>query len=134
MDENDSLFQHFICSLFFCSSVPLFICSTVLLTFTHKQARLKKYSNLFLALATGILCWIAWPVSPLTFLIFVAWIPLLWLEEKCTSRKKFFWLTYVAMFIWNVPTTWWIWNASAPGAVAAFFANSLIDVFALAWI
>lgn len=30
------------------------------------------------------------------------------------------------MFIWNVATTWWIWNASAPGALAAFFANSLI--------
>lgn len=30
------------------------------------------------------------------------------------------------MFIWNVATTWWIWNASAPGALAAFFANSFI--------
>ena len=30
------------------------------------------------------------------------------------------------MFIWNISTTWWIWNASAPGAVAAFLANSFI--------
>lgn len=30
------------------------------------------------------------------------------------------------MFVWNVATTWWIWNASAPGAIAAFFANSFI--------
>ncbi len=30
------------------------------------------------------------------------------------------------MFIWNVATTWWIWNASPPGAVGAFLANSLI--------
>ena len=30
------------------------------------------------------------------------------------------------MFTWNVATTWWIWNASEPGAVAAFLANSLI--------
>ena len=30
------------------------------------------------------------------------------------------------MFIWNVATTWWIWNASIPGAVAAFLANSFI--------
>ena len=42
------------------------------------------------------------------------------------SRKKFFGLTYISMFIWNVATTWWIWNASAPGALAAFFANSFI--------
>ncbi len=62
-------------------------------------------------------------------MIFVAWIPLLWLETKVESRKKFFWLTYIAMFIWNVSTTWWIWNASAPGAVAAFLANSLLMCF-----
>ena len=68
----------------------------------------------------------AWPVSSLTFLIFIAWIPLLWLESTVKSRKKFFGLTYIAMFIWNVATTWWIWNASAPGALSAFFANSLI--------
>lgn len=30
------------------------------------------------------------------------------------------------MFIWNVATTWWIWNASVPGALSAFFANSFI--------
>lgn len=36
------------------------------------------------------------------------------------------------MFIWNVSTTWWIWNASAPGAVAAFVANSFI--MCLPWI
>jgi apolipoprotein N-acyltransferase len=68
----------------------------------------------------------AWPVSPLTFLIFVAWVPLLWLESKIESRSKFFWLTYLTMFTWNVGTTWWIWNASAPGAASAFLANSFI--------
>ena len=57
-------------------------------------------------------------------LIFFAWIPLLWLEERVSSRKKFFGLTYITMFIWNVATTWWIWNASAPGTVSAFLANS----------
>ena len=30
------------------------------------------------------------------------------------------------MLVWNVATTWWIWNASAPGAVGAFLANSLL--------
>ncbi len=30
------------------------------------------------------------------------------------------------MFVWNVATTWWIWNASVPGAIAAFLANSFI--------
>jgi len=33
------------------------------------------------------------------------------------------------MLAWNVLTTWWIWNASAPGAVGAFLANSLLMCF-----
>lgn len=77
-------------------------------------------------MACGLLLFASWPVSPFTFLIFIAWVPLLWLESKVKSRKKFFGLTYIAMFIWNVASTWWIWNASAPGALAAFFANSFI--------
>jgi apolipoprotein N-acyltransferase len=90
---------------------------------------LKRFTNLYIAIGSGLLLYAAWPVSPLTFLIFVAWIPLLWLETKVESRKKFFWITYIAMFIWNVATTWWIWNASAPGAIAAFLANSLLMCF-----
>lgn len=85
-----------------------------------------RFSNLLLALASGLLLFAAWPVSPLTFLIFVAWVPLLWLESRMVSRKKFFGLLYITMFIWNVSTTWWIWNASIPGSLSAFFANSLI--------
>lgn len=33
------------------------------------------------------------------------------------------------MFVWNVSTTWWIWNASPPGAIGAFLANSLLMCF-----
>ncbi len=65
----------------------------------------------------------------MNFLLFVAWIPLLWLEATVSSRRKFFGYTYITMFVWNVLTTWWIWNASAPGAVAAFLANSLLMCF-----
>ena len=77
-------------------------------------------------MATGILLWAAWPTSALTLLIFIAWLPLLWLETKPISHARFFALTYLTMFAWNVLTTWWIWNASEPGAVAAFLANSLL--------
>ena len=87
---------------------------------------LKRFTNLYLAIGGGILLWAAWPASPLTLLIFFAWLPLLWLESKVESRKKFFGLTYITMFVWNVSTTWWIWNASAPGAISAFLANSLL--------
>ena len=90
---------------------------------------MKRFTNLYIAAGAGLLLYAAWPVSPFTFLIFFAWLPLLWLESKVKSRKKFFGLTYITMFIWNVATTWWIWNASAPGAVSAFLANSFLMCF-----
>jgi len=87
---------------------------------------LNRFINFYIAIGGGLLLWAAWPVSPFSFLIFFAWVPLLWLESTIESRKKFFGLTYIIMFVWNVSTTWWIWNASPPGAVGAFLANSLI--------
>jgi apolipoprotein N-acyltransferase len=87
---------------------------------------MRRYLNLALAILCGLLLWASWPVSPLSFLVFIAFLPLLWLETRVKSRKKFFWLVYLSMFTWNIATTWWIWNASAIGAIAAFFANSFI--------
>jgi apolipoprotein N-acyltransferase len=90
---------------------------------------LRRFTNLFIAITGGLLLWAAWPVSPLTFLIFIAWFPMLWLADTVQSRKRFFGLTYISMFVWNVATTWWIWNASIPGSLGAFFANSLLMCF-----
>lgn len=90
---------------------------------------MKRSTNLLTAFGGGLLLFAAWPVSPFTILVFVAWLPLLWLETRIHSRKKFLGLTYITMLTWNVATTWWIWNASAPGAMAAFLANSLLMCF-----
>lgn len=87
---------------------------------------MKRFSLLFIALAGSLLLWAAWPTSPLTILIFIAWVPLIWIEDNINNWKKLFGLTYVHMLIWNVATTWWVWNASPEGAMGAFIANSLI--------
>jgi apolipoprotein N-acyltransferase len=87
---------------------------------------LKKFHPLLLSLVSGLLLFAAWPPSPLTPVIFFAFVPLLWLEQQGIRRKKFFGWVYLTMFIWNVSTTWWIWNASGPGAAGAILLNSLI--------
>jgi apolipoprotein N-acyltransferase len=94
--------------------------------FYPKIYGLKKFHPFLLSFLSGLLLFAAWPVSPLTFLIFVAFVPLLWLEQQGISRKKFFGWVYLTMFIWNAAATWWIWNASEPGAAGAILANSLI--------
>jgi apolipoprotein N-acyltransferase len=72
------------------------------------------------------LWWAAWPMSPLTFLVFVAFVPLLWVEDRTLSNRRFFGLAYLQLFIWNAATTWWIYNASAAGAVLAIVLNALL--------
>ncbi|MET0636414.1 MAG: apolipoprotein N-acyltransferase [Chitinophagaceae bacterium] len=86
---------------------------------------MKRYTDLLFVLSGSLLLWAAWPVSPLTFLIFIAWVPLLYVEDRVTSRKRFMALTYLHMFGWNILTTWWIWNASLAGALSAFVVTSL---------
>jgi apolipoprotein N-acyltransferase len=93
---------------------------------------MKRFRLLFTALLSGVLLWAAWPVSPLTLLIFVAWIPLLWVEDRVRSWKQLLGITYLTMLLWNISTTWWVINASLPGALGAFFANSL--VMCIPWI
>jgi apolipoprotein N-acyltransferase len=84
---------------------------------------MKKYHPFLLSVLSGLLLFAAWPMSPLTFLIFLGFIPLLWLERQ--GNRRFFGWVYISMVIWNVAATWWVWNASG-GAVGAFLANSLL--------
>lgn len=100
--------------------------------FTEIKNSVKRHRYLLITLLGSALLWAAWPVSPLTVLIFVAWVPLLWIEDHIGSWKKLLALCYVHMLFWNVATTWWIWNASEVGAMSAFIANSLI--MCLPWI
>jgi len=88
---------------------------------------LQRYKYWGLALSSGCMAWIAWPGLPFTFLIFFAWIPLIIVAEDVKKQGHFLGLCYLAMLIWNLGTTWWIWNATAPGAVAAWLANSFLQ-------
>lgn len=75
---------------------------------------------------TGLLLYAAWPESPLTPLIFIAFVPLLWLERQGARAVQFFGWAYLSMVIWNIGSTWWIWNSTGPGAAGAILANSLL--------
>ena len=65
-------------------------------------------------------------MSPFTFLIFIAFLPLLYLADIVQHRKSFFVYAFITLLTWNAITTWWIWNSTDVGAVAAIIANSLL--------
>ena len=46
-------------------------------------------------------------------------------ESKDKSRKVFTY-AYLTFIVFNIGTTWWIWNASVGGAIMAFTMNSLV--------
>lgn len=87
---------------------------------------MKKFQPLLLSLLSGLLLFIAWPMTNITVAIFIAFIPLFIIERFNLSGLKFFGLVYLALFTWNITTTWWIWNASMVGAWLAIFVNSLL--------
>lgn len=89
------------------------------------KALLKK----LLILLPGLLLFASWPVSGFTFLIFISLVPLFYIEAKSENTYRFFWALWINLLLWNILTTWWIWNASPGGAVGAIVANSLLMCF-----
>ncbi|WP_439505496.1 apolipoprotein N-acyltransferase [Sediminibacterium sp.] len=81
---------------------------------------------LTLSLLTGLLLTSAWPNTALTIGLIFAWVPLLLLaHQKDTSFPL---LRYVALslLIWNTGTTWWLWNSTGFGAIAAIVINTTL--------
>ena len=87
---------------------------------------MNKITRWILTLLAGLLLIAAWPVSTLTGLIFFAWMPLLALAASPIKKMTFFWHILIAMLCWNTGTTWWIWNSTDVGTIAAITANSLL--------
>lgn len=90
--------------------------------------------SVFLSALSGLLLVAAWPVAGWWPLLFVAWIPLLWVEDAISQRgtklhPQFFMLAVFTSLIWNIGTTWWIYNASLGGAAMAIIANALLMGF-----
>ncbi len=82
---------------------------------------------ILLSILTGVLLTISWPVNGFTPLIFIALVPLLFVQKYLgdNNGKGMFWYSWLAFLIWNVATTWWIWNSTEGGSVMAFVLNSL---------
>ncbi len=65
-------------------------------------------------------------MSPLTLLLFISFLPMLWIADHAPGWKSLLLFGYIHMLLWNALTTWWIWNSTAMGAAMAILANSLI--------
>jgi len=92
---------------------------------------MKKFHLLLLSALSGILFTLGWPVNGFPGFLFVAFVPLLYIEDYISKNKndfnKFSVLFYVypAFFIWNILTTYWIVYSTGFGMIMAVALNSL---------
>ena len=92
---------------------------------------MKRYQLLLLALTSGLILSFGWPAHGFAPLLFLGFVPLLLLENHFwenradNSRFSIFWYCFPVFAIWNLLTTYWIYNSTLEGAIAAIFLNSL---------
>lgn len=96
--------------------------------------------HFFLAILCGVLFSLSWPeIGSITPLIFVAFVPIFYVESLFTEKEKtykwyHFWLFFYTPFlVFNVLTTWWIYLASFFGMVSAVLCNALFSAI-LFWL
>ncbi|WP_031427762.1 apolipoprotein N-acyltransferase [Flavimarina sp. Hel_I_48] len=88
--------------------------------------------NLLLALVSGFLLAMAWPTYGFAFLLFFAFVPLLFATEeiKNSTKDKKGWkvlgLAYISFFIFNIITTNWLYFSTPFGMWFAVLANALL--------
>lgn len=84
-------------------------------------------NNLWLLpLLSALLCRLAWIPFPFTPLLFIAFVPMLYLEHRVNNTRQWWRASVLFFMLWNLFTTWWIVNSTVVGAVLAFVANALL--------
>lgn len=92
---------------------------------------MKRQYLLLLSLLSGLLLALSWPAKGIPHLLFIALIPMLWAEDvmaKSPTKYPPFKIVHMAFpgfLIWNILTSWWIYNAALIGVVAAVILNSI---------
>ena len=97
---------------------------------------MKNITKISLALLSGLLIAASWPTHGFTALIFIAFVPLIFLQDnsqrstvngqQSTVNKKsnIFGLSFLTFLVWNSLTTWWVWNSTPAGSIAMILLNS----------
>ncbi|MCF8302925.1 MAG: apolipoprotein N-acyltransferase [Bacteroidales bacterium] len=91
---------------------------------------MKKIHLILLSILSGVLFTTGWPKDGIPVFLFIAFVPLLYMEDYIArnmqdfGRFVIFLYAFPAFFIWNLLTTYWIYNSTFVGAAMAIFLNS----------
>tara|TARA_Y100000991_G_scaffold101043_1_gene76187 strand:- start:2875 stop:4443 length:1569 start_codon:yes stop_codon:yes gene_type:complete len=86
----------------------------------------KMFRKLILCLISALFLVLSWPPSGFPFLIFGAFVPIFFVIHDIRKKRFVFIYSFLIFALWNLFTTYWIYNASLFGAVAAICINSIL--------
>ena len=86
----------------------------------------KMFRKLLLCLFSALFLVLSWPPSGFPFLIFGAFVPLFFILKNLQKKRFAFVYSFLVFALWNSFTTYWIYNASLFGAIAAVCVNSIL--------
>ena len=86
----------------------------------------KMFRKLLLCFFSALFLVLSWPSSGFPFLIFGAFVPLFFILKDLQKKRFAFVYSFLVFALWNSFTTYWIYNASLFGAIAAVFVNSIL--------
>lgn len=85
---------------------------------------------IFLSILSGMLLSVSWVIASFSWILFLAFVPLLIVEDLLVSKKQsnsaILFYSFTAFFIWNVLSTWWIAYVSLSGMIVIAGLNSLL--------
>ncbi|MEM1215610.1 MAG: apolipoprotein N-acyltransferase [Bacteroidota bacterium] len=87
------------------------------------------WRDFLLATLSGLLLGVGFPdILPLPFLLFVAWIPLLLVEQRwrnnpAVGKRRMRAYAFHTLMVWNIVATYWVMNTSFAAGLVANFAN-----------
>ena len=89
---------------------------------------MKILKSFILSVFSGLILGISWPTYGITALIFIGFVPLLYvlhLNKEKYSLKLFIYI-YTAFLIWNFISTNWLFYATLEGMLFAIIVNSFL--------
>lgn len=111
--------------------LPLFFFALAWVAIVLAVSR-RNFRWLGLSTLSGVLLAVGFPPLPLTFVLFIAWIPLLMVESEIAATggpragRQVFRYAYHAFIVWNILTTYWVGNAAFVAGLFAISVNALL--------
>lgn len=85
---------------------------------------------IILSILSGMLLSVPWVIPSFSWVLFLAFVPLLIVDDLLVSKKQsgsaILFYSFTAFFIWNVLSTWWIAYVSLSGMIVISVLNSLL--------